>query len=228
MSYSRAVWSSLTWQKVLVTQAAGQLDVLIRAIEGGRWGTWMGHPGLHNVTTGVTALLLLLLALVVDESMARGVAPRRAYPMAILMTFVLACAASALTYWCFQVGFHLPGPANNMQRYGFIGNGIDTGATGAFVMLVYLNRRTVERMLEVVRGAELRRVQLERQLIESRLAATEAQIDPQMLFGKLADIRNGLEKAATDADTKLGDLVQMLRRALAVTVAAAEVEPSRT
>jgi len=49
-----------------------------------------------------------------------------------------------------------------------------------------------------------------------------------VLFGKLADIRNGLEKAATDADTKLGDLVQMLRRALAVTVAAAEVEPSRT
>jgi len=228
MSYVRAVLSTLTWQKVLVTQAAGQLDVLIRAIEQGRWGTWMGHPELHNVATGVTALLLLLLALVVDESMVRGVPPRRAHPMAILMTFVVACAASALAFWCFQVVFHLPGPENDMQRYGFVGNGIDTGATGAFVMLVYLNRRTVERMLEVVRRAELRRVQLERQLIESRLAATEAQIDPQMLFSMLADVRDELETAAPDADTKLGELVQMLRHALGVTVAAARSETNRT
>jgi sensor histidine kinase YesM len=95
-------------------------------------------------------------------------------------------------------------------------------------MLVYLNRRLAQRMLEGVRGAELRRVQLERQLVESRLATAEAQIDPQMLFSALADIRLGLERASPDADAKLDGLVQRLRLALAgtvVAVASAEGRP---
>jgi hypothetical protein len=228
MSYARAVRAALTWQKVLVTQVAGQLDVLMHAIEEERWGTWMGHPNLHNVATGVTAFLLLLVALVVDEGMARGWPPRRAYPMAILLTFIVACAVAGIAYWGFQAGFHVPGPANDSQRYGFIVLGLGTGTTGAFVMLVYLNQRTVERILDGVRGAELRRVQLERQLIESRLAAAQAQIDPKMLFGALADIRSGLAHAAPDADTKLSDLVQRLRRALEGTIVDAEAEATRT
>ena len=37
-------------------------------------------------------------------------------------------------------------------------------------MLVYMNRRTADRLLDSFRKAELRRVQLENQLMDSRLA----------------------------------------------------------
>jgi hypothetical protein len=60
----------------------------------------------------------------------------------------------------------------------------------------------------------LRRVQLEGQLIESRLATAEAQVDPQMLFSALAEIRDGFSRSSPDADAKLDDLVQQLRNAL--------------
>ena len=66
---------------------------------------------------------------------------------------------------------------------------------------------------------ELKRVQVERQLIESRLAATQAQIDPRELFAALADIKARYQAAAPDADEKLDGLIQRLRTALARTVA---------
>jgi glycine cleavage system regulatory protein len=86
-------------------------------------------------------------------------------------------------------------------------------------MVIFMNRRTTERMLERVQNAELKSVQLEGQLIESRLAMAEAQVDPQMLFSALAEIRDGFSRSLPDADAKLDRLVQHLRTALARTVA---------
>jgi sensor histidine kinase YesM len=83
-----------------------------------------------------------------------------------------------------------------------------------------MNGRAAERMLEGVRSAELRRVKLDRQLVESRLATAEAQIDPQMLFGALAQIKHGLEESQPEAEKQLNDLIQTLRSALARTSAA--------
>ena len=73
-------------------------------------------------------------------------------------------------------------------------------------------------MLERVQAAELKRVQLEGQLIESRLAMAEAQVDPQMLFSALEEIRDGFSHSLPNADAKLDELVQHLRSALARTV----------
>jgi len=55
---------------------------------------------------------------------------------------------------------------------------------------------------------------LDQQLVESRLATAEAQIDPKMLFGALAQIKQGLEESPLDAEKKLNDLIQTLRAAL--------------
>jgi sensor histidine kinase YesM len=98
----------------------------------------------------------------------------------------------------------------------------------AFGMVIYMNRRTAERMLDRVQAAELKRVQLEEQLIESRLAMAEAQVDPQMLFSDLAEIRDGFSRSLPDADAKLDALVQHLRTALARTVAIEDKDSDRT
>jgi sensor histidine kinase YesM len=101
----------------------------------------------------------------------------------------------------------------------FISTAEDIAVICAFGMVIYMNRRTAERMLERVQAAELKRVQLEGQLIESRLAMAEAQVDPQMLFSALAEIRDGFSRSLPNADAKLDELVQHLRSALARTVA---------
>jgi sensor histidine kinase YesM len=83
-------------------------------------------------------------------------------------------------------------------------------------------------MLEGVRGAELRRVQLDQQLVESRLATAEAQIDPQMLFSALAQIKRGLEQGTPEAEVKLNQLIQTLRTALTRTIAVDESEERKS
>jgi hypothetical protein len=94
-------------------------------------------------------------------------------------------------------------------------------------MVIYMNRRTTERTLERLQAAELKRVQLEGQLIESRLAMAEAQVDPEMLFSALAQIRDGFSRSLPNADAKLDELVQRLRSALARTVAIDREESDR-
>jgi hypothetical protein len=88
-----------------------------------------------------------------------------------------------------------------------------------------MNGRAADRMLEGVRSAELQRVKLDQQLMQSRLATAEALIDPQMLFGELAKIKHGFEDSQPDADRKLSDLIQTLRAALARTAAVTETQP---
>jgi len=69
-------------------------------------------------------------------------------------------------------------------------------------------------MLENFRNTELRRVQLERQLVDSRLATQEAQIDPAMLFDRLAHVKTGLEHGSEGAEEQLNELIQTLRTSL--------------
>jgi len=66
-----------------------------------------------------------------------------------------------------------------------------------------------------VRAAELERVGVERRLIESRLAAAQAQIDPERVFRHLAEIRNLYASARPGADERLEALIQELRASVA-------------
>jgi phage terminase Nu1 subunit (DNA packaging protein) len=111
----------------------------------------------------------------------------------------------------------LPRAVAAAHRWVFISTAEDIAVICAFGMVIFMNRRTAERMLERVQASELKRVQLEGQLIESRLAMAEAQVDPQMLFSALAEIRDGFSRSLPDADAKLDELVQHLRSALART-----------
>jgi sensor histidine kinase YesM len=90
---------------------------------------------------------------------------------------------------------------------------------GTLGFLVFMNQRTSDRMLEGVRHAELKRVQLDQHLVESRLATAEAQIDPATLFNALGEIKRGLSNREADTEKKLNDLIQTLRNALARTAA---------
>lgn len=209
----------MTWRRILFTQAIVALAVLVESFEGPLLGSWMGHPSLQYVAMSASAFVLLAMTLYADDLVNRGVKARLIYPITVLLAFPLTFVITGITEEIYYAVLRLPRAVAEAHRWVFISTAEDIAVICAFGMVIYMNRRTAERMLERVQGAELKRVQLEGQLIESRLATAEAQVDPQMLFSALAEIRDGFSRSLPNADAKLDELVQHLRSALARTLA---------
>jgi hypothetical protein len=221
----RATWTALTWRKMLLMQALGQLAILIESTESHLFGTWIGHTSLHYASMVLNVLLTLPVALFADVAIERGAKARYAYPMAIMMTLPLAGIASVSMLWVYVLILGLPHVSH--WSHAVIETSFHMYIYGAFAMLVYMNQRTADRILENFRRATLRRVRLENQLVDSRLATAEAQIDPAMLFGALGDIKQAFERSAPEAEVELNTLIQSLRTALARTVAVHETESAQ-
>lgn len=216
--YLRAARDSFTWRRVLFTQALAQVVAVFVAFGEGFYGKSIGHVSFDFVTMSVYVLILVPIAFCAEEAITRGARPIVVY--SILLVFinqVLAVAVTAAMQWVYCIVFAFPWPT---PRWEFTEAAGEMSVPCSLALLVYMNGRAADRMLEGVRSAELRRVQLDRQLVESRLATAEAQIDPQMLFSALAQIKRGLEESQPDAEKNLNELIQKLRDALARTTAA--------
>jgi sensor histidine kinase YesM len=159
------------------------------------------------------------MMLYADEFVNRGAWARLVYPLTVLLVFPLTFIITGMTEEMYYAVLRLPRAAAEAHRWVFISTAEHIAVICVFGMVIFMNRRTAERTLERVQAAELKRVQLEGQLIESRLAMAQAQVDPEMLFSALAEIRDGFNQSLPDADAKLDELVQHLRSALARTAA---------
>jgi hypothetical protein len=219
-----AAWKALTWRKLLLLQALGQLAILFESTESHLFGTWIGHPSLGYASMALNVFLTLPVALIADAALERGAKALYVYSLAIITTLPLAGIASGAALWVYGLIFGLSEAQANFSPQALIETSFHMYIYGAFVMLVYMNQRTADRIMENFRRAELRRVQLENQLVDSRLATAEAQIDPTMLFGALRDIKWGYERSAPEAEVELNTLIQSLRTALARTVAVPDSE----
>jgi len=103
-------------------------------------------------------------------------------------------------------------PAGSRARLALtVGSFVGTCLYWGMAMLVFLNRRSAARMLAGVRYAELERMRLERQVIDSSLAAAEAQIDPPLILQRLAHVRSLYDTGAPGADEQLEALIADLR-----------------
>jgi hypothetical protein len=218
----RATWWAITWRNLLILQALGQLAIYLESREQALFGTWMGHPSAGYVSMALSVFLLVPIALLSDEAVKRGAAPKFAYPIAVSLTVPVAILATSVTQHLYLSVFGLPPGKPNLFWRSDIEASVHMYIYGAFGMLVFMNQRTADRMLENFRNSELRRAQLERQLVESRLATAQAQIDPTMLFEELAEIRLGFKSGGDRAEVQLTELIQTLRTALARTVSANE------
>jgi hypothetical protein len=209
--------SLLTWRMLALTQLVGLFAAILISIESGNYGESINHTSLHFVFMSVYCICALLLAAGTDVVIARGGSPRVVYPVALLMNPVISSCLAFLVRGLYFVWFTHGYP---LKAYWEAMNmGLHMSEYGAFGLLILINQRTTDRMLERVRGAELKRVQLDQHLLESRLATAEAQIDPTMLFASLRNIRVSLAVREPDAEPQLTELIQKLRNALARTAA---------
>jgi hypothetical protein len=207
----------LTWRRVLITEGIGLGAAYLMSLETGYYGGSINHPSLHFVFMSLYVFCIVPLALRAEEAIRRGARPIAVYPIVLLLNPLLACTVALATlrayYWWFSI------LRADEHPLTFLTMGTHMSIYGTLGFFAFINQRTSDRMLEGVRRAELKRVQLDRHLVESRLATAEAQIDPTTLFNALGEIKRGLANREADIEKKLNDLIQALRNALARTAA---------
>jgi hypothetical protein len=212
VSFVHAVLSSLRWRTLAAMLALSfSMPVLALVLDG------VPIPAGRAMTLALSAIASLLIVLGADEAVKRGARLRHVNILATLSLLFgnLLIADIALQY--FAVEFtKLPVPPT-MRWIAIIPFAMDQSLWGVLALFVYLNRHIAERMLQGVHDAESRRVRQETELVEFRLAATRAQVDPKLLFVDLAEIRDKLKIDAADADERLDALILRLRSALACT-----------
>jgi hypothetical protein len=206
---------AITWRAVVLTQSLGLLYVLIR------WLNALG-PHLHGyllfllVQEGVSGLCVMLAALAGDEAVRRGWRVWRAFVVVTLG----ASVAAALAQRGLDAGLGIPDQLAALPRC--LLTFFNVGTQWGTALMVYLNRQSAQRVLAGVRAGELARLRAEQQLIASRLAATETQVDPPAIRQRLQQLRNLYAAGNARADAELERLITELRQRAARGVAAAE------
>jgi hypothetical protein len=211
-NFLRAVLAALTLRRFLTAEAIGQSVNALRYVE---MGTPRGLPQfwLDTALNTMAAFLVLLAALCAAEAVKRGARALRAYSWALVTAG--CCIALIMGYARDVLDLHVDFGTASATLHPWLEFGLDV--TNIFVfggvsMVVYHNRRMVEKILDGVRATELRRLRLEQQLTESRLAAARAQIDPRRLFESLAGIRSLYQTAPEEGDEALNTLIEELRQ----------------
>lgn len=227
MPFLRGLAASLTWKKFLLAEAVGLAVNLTR---------YLAHPALgavpdeirRTIWTTFGAAGALLAVLCADEAVRHGVRTSLAYWIALLT----ASAATGAVQWYTSVWLGLTPSMDRvahtllqLTQMGFIA--LQVMLYGGIATLVYLNRRAAAQALEGVRTAEFRRVQIERRVIESRLATARAHVDPRTLLKALARIQEGYRTASADADGRLDQLILQLQAGSAVRVDSAGTDGDR-
>src|SRR4030095_1574378 len=87
-------------------------------------------------------------------------------------------------------------------------------AIGAFSYWLFFSLRADEAARGQLSDAECRRESLEAQMVEARLSALQAQIEPHFLFNTLANVKRLYETAPARGREMLGSLINYLQAAL--------------
>lgn len=186
------------------------------------FGWWIGNAtrnvavtAAHFVYGSLLTMLLLVVAVAIAESAARG-DPTAVAPYAIAAISAALLGEIVFTATASWVG--LLQCACSMDRW-------ESGARSAnmlpdsliicgFVTAGYrFSQRTSQRLARI-RARELERAQITRRMVESRLQAMQACIEPQFLFDTLGDIERLHRDQPRIAIRLIDELIVYLRAAL--------------
>lgn len=203
--FCAAVLRAVTFRAVLLTQSLAVLIALSDWLEHSGWRTQPYFPPVELVEQMLAALFVMLAALAGDEAVRRGWTVWRAF----VVVTPCAAAATALAQWGIYGALALgPHPTPDWVLNVFF----DVGSWWGTALMAYLNRQSAGRILAGVRAGELARLTAEHRLLTSRLATAEAQVDPASVLRQLAGIRDQYAAAQPDADQRLDQLIDNLRR----------------
>jgi hypothetical protein len=210
--FLRAALSRFTWRGFWSLQALGAAFNLLRFLQ----TVGSPHPPklllANTVITSVAPLVGMLAAYCADEACQRGRPAWRSYVVALAVLCLSFVAFQDVLRHVFALPFEGPSKSALTNEWLWVGDDfLSVLGVGGVALLAYYNRRSVERMVERLRAAELRRVRLARELLASRLATAQAEVDPASLFGSLAGIRALYGDRPAEADRALERLIEELR-----------------
>jgi len=162
----------------------------------------------------VVAFLLLLTVSVAEQGDRGGGGGWMRYAMA---TLIAVGAATAIVHLLVP---HVPAAGlvgwYNMETRTSIDSFVFTNwlLFGGLAVFVYVRSRRARRSQAAFECAELERVAAGRELLRSRLAASQAQVEPGFLFDTLRQVAAQYEHDSASGDRVLDDLIAYLRAAL--------------
>ena len=217
LAFSRDVLRTFTWQKVLLAQLlVAMLDVFAVLLFVYQYTTPPTFVWSRLIIEETMAFSILFAILIADQAVARGAQPFPTYALAIVIASVFSTVAQhEIRGW---LGVYTiadqPGsdPAGSLSQ--MIYAGCDTLTYGVLFILVYLDYRRRERLLQRVRAAELDRARREQRIVHSQLAALRTGVDAFELLATLDDLRRGFEENRGDVDARLDAVIASLRNKL--------------
>lgn len=158
----------------------------------------------------LTAFALLLCILVADQVTGRDPRRRTAYALAVVASGALTIPITSIvwaTMTVFEETRHLYLAAT---LYGFAAWLI----IGGVATFVYIERRRTRVAQARMRAAAIDRAHTAKRMLEARLQAMQARVEPQFLFNTLAQVRLFYRSDAVLAERMLSELIAYLRAAM--------------
>jgi sensor histidine kinase YesM len=155
------------------------------------------------VGTEIEAVALLMAVAVADWAVDMGRASRGAYAVAVLIGVV--CGAAVGTALKVPLFHWVEATVYSMSTWLMF---------GGLATFVYVDRKRARATQARFRAAEIQRVKKAREVLESRLQAMQARVEPQFLFNTLAQVKRLYELDPPLAGRMLDDLIAYLRAAM--------------
>ena len=173
------------------------------------WG-----PQLNGLLTmQFNGFAVLLAVLVADHA---SPPPLRRWWLYVLAVVIGAFVGSSLLWFVTQCLFEIrtayafPEPFETyLYRHG-----THAVEVCGMVTFIYVSRRWASARLAALRAVQLERADVEKRLLESRLAAMQARVEPQFLRNTLAQVERLYDIDAQAADRVLKELIAYLRAAI--------------
>lgn len=184
----------------------------------------LGRMLLQSVIVDQVKASCLLAAIVIaDRAVDEGAPRRRTYLLAALAGCAAGIALTEPFNWFWRT-YMLPNrwPADFAWHHGtwrplffslafFLSQWL---LIGSAVVFLYADRRAARKTAQVLRAAELDRIDRSRIALESRLQAMQARVEPQFLFNTLAQVERLYKLDARLAAQMMDDLIAYLRAAM--------------
>ena len=233
-------WRTITWRQIAWTAGLGLFaEVLFITVSHAftmflqrDWSGRLKQVFGNLMYEEATAFFFLLCIVAADHAVRRGAPRIRSFALAILVAALLGAAFNSsvlyATGWFDQPfvrwWWKPVHPISHFLWYLLI---------GGFVTFVYADLQRNRESATRLHAATLRRTHAARDVLQTRLLAMQARVEPQFLFDTLARIREIYRRDAKAGQQTLDDLIVHLRTAMpqmhsTTSTLAREVELVRT
>jgi uncharacterized membrane protein len=205
MTFRRAISNSLSWRRVAIAEAYA-LILLARQWLGLDAQDRFGSYVIAETFSWMVAALLVLLAMgIAEEAVRRGARRILSYALAVIAASLVSALLFTLLW------FDMAWRTERSVVLFVLEATMQMALWPSLALIVLDNRIQTARVRQGVKRAQMKRVRLERAVLQARLDAARKQIDGPMLFQELTEIRDSLRNEDPQAAETLERLVQRLR-----------------